>query len=56
MPSFAIVSKIDMQEVKNAVANSMKEIGQRYDFKGSISKLEVKDSVIMLETEDEVKA
>ena len=56
MPSFDIVSKIDMQEVNNAVANSMKEIGQRYDFKGSISKLEVKDSVIMLETEDEMKA
>ena len=56
MPSFDIVSKINMQEVNNAVANSMKEIGQRYDFKGSISKLEVKDSVIMLETEDEMKA
>ena len=56
MPSFDIVSKINMQEVNNAVANSMKEIGQRYDFKGSISKLEVKDSILMLETEDEMKA
>ena len=56
MPSFDIVSKIDMQEVNNAVANSMKEIKQRYDFKGSISNLEIKDQSIILETEDELKA
>ena len=56
MPSFDIVSKIDMQEVHNAVANSMKEITQRYDFKGSISRLEIKDQLIILETEDELKA
>tara|TARA_Y200000002_G_C22645369_1_gene648880 strand:- start:947 stop:1432 length:486 start_codon:yes stop_codon:yes gene_type:complete len=56
MPSFDIVSKIDMQEVHNAVANSTKEIKQRYDFKGSISNLEVKDKSIILETEDELKA
>ena len=56
MPSFDIVSKIDMQEVHNAVANSMKEISQRYDFKGSISRLEIKDQSIVLETEDELKA
>ena len=56
MPSFDIVSKIDMQEVNNAVANSMKEIKQRYDFKGSISNLEIKDQSIVLETEDEQKA
>ena len=56
MPSFDIVSKINMQEVNNAVANSMKEITQRYDFKGSISRLEIKDQSIILETEDELKA
>ena len=56
MPSFDIVSKIDMQEVHNAIANSMKEIKQRYDFKGSISNLEIKDQSIILETEDELKA
>ena len=56
MPSFDIVSKIDMQEVNNAIANSMKEISQRYDFKGSNSKLEIKDQTIVLETEDELKA
>ncbi len=56
MPSFDIVSKIDMQEVNNALANSMKEIKQRYDFKGSISNLEIQDQLIILETEDELKA
>ena len=56
MASFDIVSKIDIQEVKNAITNCMKEIGQRYDFKGSISKLELKDECIVLETEDDLKA
>ena len=56
MPTFDIVSKIDMQEVTNAVSNSMKEISQRYDFKGSNSKIELKEKNIILETEDELKA
>ena len=56
MPSFDIVSRIDIQEINNAVANAMKEISQRYDFKGSISKLEIKNQTIILETEDELKA
>ena len=56
MPTFDIVSKIDMQEVLNAVSNSMKEISQRYDFKGSNSKIDLKEKNIILETEDELKA
>jgi uncharacterized protein YajQ (UPF0234 family) len=56
MPTFDIVSKIDMQEVSNAVSNSMKEISQRYDFKGSSSKIDLKEKNIILETEDELKA
>jgi len=35
--SFDIVSKIDLQEVDNAVQQTMKEIRTRYDFKGSVS-------------------
>ena len=34
MPSFDIVSKLDMQEIENAIFNATKEINQRYDFKG----------------------
>jgi uncharacterized protein YajQ (UPF0234 family) len=56
MPTFDIVSKIDMQEVSNAVSNSMKEISQRYDFKGSNSKIDLMEKNIVLETEDELKA
>lgn len=43
MPSFDIVSEVDKQEVKNAVEQSNKEIAQRYDFKGSDSKVEQSD-------------
>jgi uncharacterized protein YajQ (UPF0234 family) len=35
MPSFDVVSKVDMQEVDNAVNSVVREITQRYDFKGS---------------------
>jgi uncharacterized protein YajQ (UPF0234 family) len=39
--SFDIVSKVDMQEVTNAVQQSVKEIQQRFDFKGSKSSIEL---------------
>jgi uncharacterized protein YajQ (UPF0234 family) len=45
-----------MDEVKNAVAQAMKEIGQRFDFKGSISKIELKDEgVLTLTSDDEIR-
>ena len=56
MPSFDVVSRLEMQEIDNAVSNAMKEITQRYDFKGSISKLERSDNIITLLTEDDMKA
>ena len=56
MPSFDVVSKLDMQEIDNSISNSMKEITQRYDFKGSNSKIERTDKIITLTTEDELKA
>jgi hypothetical protein len=56
MPSFDVVSKLEFQEIDNAIANSMKEIGQRYDFKGSNSKIERNEQIITLTTEDELKA
>ena len=40
MPSFDIVVKVDMQEVDNALNQAQKELAQRYDFKGSKSKIE----------------
>ena len=41
--SFDVASEVDMQEVKNAVDQTMKEIRQRYDFKGSKSDLTLKE-------------
>ena len=53
MPSFDIVSKVDMQEVDNAVTQAAKEISQRYDFKGSKSSITPeKDSVKVLADDD----
>ncbi len=55
--SFDIVSVIDLSEVQNAVNQSMMEIGQRFDFKGSSSdiKLDQKDEELTLLSDDEVK-
>jgi hypothetical protein len=55
MPSFDIVSKTDLAEVDNAVNNVMREIGQRYDFKGSSSKVEHKDGVLTIDADDDLK-
>jgi uncharacterized protein YajQ (UPF0234 family) len=55
MPSFDIVSKVDMQEVSNAVNQSTKEIEQRYDFKGSKCSLNLEKDGIRLLADDEHK-
>jgi cyclic-di-GMP-binding protein len=47
--SFDVVSEVDLQEVDNAVNQAMKEIGQRYDFKGSISKVTLNKTTKELE-------
>ncbi len=55
MPSFDIVSKTDLAEVDNAVANMMREVETRYDFKGSQSTAEHKEGVITIHADDELK-
>ena len=53
MPSFDIVSKVEMQEVDNAVNQTVKEIAQRYDFKGSKSEVtQEKDTIKVLADDD----
>jgi cyclic-di-GMP-binding protein len=47
--SFDVVSEVDLQEADNAVNQAMKEIGQRYDFKGSISKITLNKTTKELE-------
>jgi uncharacterized protein YajQ (UPF0234 family) len=46
MPSFDIVSEIDRHEVTNAVDQASREVDQRFDFKGTGSKFELKDAVV----------
>ena len=48
MPSFDTVCDPDMVEVKNAVENAAKEIGTRFDFKGTSAAVELKDKEITL--------
>jgi hypothetical protein len=50
--SFDIVSKVDLQELRNAVDQAMKEIHQRFDFKGSISNIVLEKEEIVLTSDD----
>ncbi len=55
MPSFDVVSKIDLAEVDNAINGAMREITNRYDFKGSESKVIREEQEIQLVAEDNYK-
>jgi cyclic-di-GMP-binding protein len=48
MPSFDVVSEVDMHELTNAVDQSTREIGTRFDFKGTEAKFELKDNLITM--------
>ena len=48
MPSFDNVCEADFVEVKNAVENAAKEIGTRFDFKGTSANVELKDKEITM--------
>lgn len=48
MPSFDIVSELDAHEVSNAVDQAAREVSQRFDFKGTNAKFELKDSVVTM--------
>ncbi|MEY2659696.1 MAG: hypothetical protein RLZZ123_868 [Pseudomonadota bacterium] len=48
MPSFDTVCEANLVEIKNAVDNAAKEIGTRFDFKGTSAALELKDKEITL--------
>ena len=56
MPSFDVVSRIDHQEIDNAMGNATREITTRYDFKGSNTSIEKKENSIVVLTDDEMKA
>jgi uncharacterized protein YajQ (UPF0234 family) len=53
MPSFDVVSEVDMQEVRNAVDQAARELANRYDFKGTNSTIELGDDEIKFATASE---
>lgn len=55
MPSFDVVSTVDMQEVANAVDQARREVGQRYDFKGSDTEIEQDEVGIKITSSDDYK-
>lgn len=55
MPSFDIVSEVDKQEVRNAVDQVNKEVGTRFDFKGSDARVEQADYTLTVFADDEFK-
>jgi uncharacterized protein YajQ (UPF0234 family) len=55
MPSFDVISKINYPEFDNALANCLREIANRYDFKGLNISIERKDKIITTLAPDEIK-
>ena len=55
MASFDVVSKVDMQEVDNAVNQARKEIGTRYDFRGTKCEIQFDKKSITLLADDQMK-
>jgi uncharacterized protein YajQ (UPF0234 family) len=53
MPTFDVVSEIDMQEVRNAVDQASRELATRFDVKGTDSAVELKDNAIEIESASE---
>ena len=53
MPSFDIVSEVDKTEVKNAVEQTNKEVGTRFDFKGSDARVEQAELVLTVHADNE---
>ena len=55
MPTFDVVSEVDLQEVRNAVDQAQREIATRFDFKNTGSTIELSDKTIELHTESDAR-
>lgn len=53
MPSFDVVSEVDLHELANAVDQANREVGNRFDFKGSDARIERADNVLTLQAQNE---
>ena len=56
MPSFDVVSKVQWNELDNALLQSQKEIGQRYDFKDTGTELEKQESALVVTSSSDDRA
>ena len=58
MPTFDVVSQVDMQEVRNAVDQAAREVETRFDFRGTASSIELSGQELTLRssTEDRLRA
>src|SRR5258706_15795879 len=55
MPSFDVVCELDLQEVDNAIHQTLRELGNRFDFKGTTFEVRREDHVIHLHAQDDFK-
>ncbi|MCA9772843.1 MAG: YajQ family cyclic di-GMP-binding protein [Myxococcales bacterium] len=55
MPAFDVVSRVDLQELDNAFNQAKKEIGQRYDFRGSDTDLERTEKTVHVRSSNEMQ-
>jgi len=53
VPSFDIVSEVDMQELRNSVDQATRELGTRFDFRGVGASYELEDAAILIRAEEE---
>ena len=53
MPSFDIVSEVDLHEVTNAVDQTNREVGNRFDFKGTDTRVEQQDAILTIHSDSE---
>ncbi len=53
--SFDVQSKTDLDEVRNALNQTMKEVKQRFDFKGSCSNVELEETTLVLRSDDDYR-
>lgn len=55
MPSFDVVCKLDLQEVDNAINQTLREVGQRFDFKGTPTEVSREENALQLRSADDFK-
>ena len=55
MPSFDVVCRVDLQEVDNAINQTLRELGQRFDFKGTQTEVRREENALHLHSADDFK-